>query len=284
MASLTTKQITNFSGFPKAGELIEITGAHLLDAPDRAIQNKLFQHAHDSGKLTDPDAEWELSLAELRGCLSKHEGNDRVRASLAKLRRVEVVVHYTTPKTGEPRTLITNLLDFIDTSDGDGASATVQYGLPKKLRAVLARSNRWGRVKCEITYAMTSKYAMALYELICLRANLERCIETIPLDRFRELLGVPPGAYAEGKDFRLKVLDPAMLEVNGLSDMGVQIEAVRRHARAPVTAVTLAWWRKDGDEHQAAMRELSRSKLGRMARLKGVVETVSPARLSLPLA
>jgi replication initiator protein len=283
MVSLTARQKTNHSGFPKAGELIEITGAHLLDAPDRAIQNKLFQHAHDSGRLTDRDADWELPLAELRSCLSKHEGNERVRASLAKLMDVKVVVHYAMPKTGEPRTLKTHLLDFIDTSDADGGNATVRYGLPKDLRAVLARSNRWGRVKCEITYAMTSKYAMALYELICLRANMDRCLETFTLERFRDLLGVPPGAYANGKDFRLKVVDPAVLEVNGLSDLGVQIELIRRHPRAAAGEVAITWWKKQGDEFQAAHRELNQSKAGRMARLRGKVERITPAPLALVL-
>ena len=51
--SLTISQKTNLSGFPKPSELIEITGAHQLEATDRAIQNMLFQHAHDSGRMTD---------------------------------------------------------------------------------------------------------------------------------------------------------------------------------------------------------------------------------------
>jgi len=49
--SLTIEQKANFSGFPKAGELIEITGAHALEASDRALLNILFQHAHESGNL-----------------------------------------------------------------------------------------------------------------------------------------------------------------------------------------------------------------------------------------
>ena len=59
--SLTVKQITNLDGFPKAAELIEITGAHALEASDRAIFNQLLQIAHDSEKLTEPDAEWEIT-------------------------------------------------------------------------------------------------------------------------------------------------------------------------------------------------------------------------------
>ena len=140
---------------------------------------------------------------------------------------------------------------------------------------MLARSNRWGRVKCEVTYAMTSKYAIALYELICLRANMERCVETFSLERFRDLLGVPPKSYERTANFKAKVIDPAVLEVNGLSDLGVQIELCRRHPTAPVHEITVAWWKKQGDEFRSSMQELGRSKLGRMARLRGQVETLT---------
>jgi len=40
--SLTLEQRTNLDGVPKAAELIEITGAHALEASDRAILNLLY--------------------------------------------------------------------------------------------------------------------------------------------------------------------------------------------------------------------------------------------------
>ena len=276
MASLTTKQQSNQVGFPKAAELIEIEGAHALEASDRAIFNQLLQTAHDSGRLTEPDGEWEISLASLRRPSTKHESNDRIRDSLRRLRRTEVRVTYISARTGLSRTMETHLLEFTDTDDVDSPLATVQFGIPNRLRAVLARSNRWGRIKCEISYAMTSKYAIALYEMVCLRANLERCVETIEISRFRDLLGVPPDAYERADNFMRNVITPALLEVNGLSDISVQIQMTRRHPRAPAHAVTLAWWRKSGDEYREAIRELNRSKVGRMTRLKGNVETIDP--------
>jgi hypothetical protein len=115
---------------------------------------------------------------------------------------------------------------------------------------------------------MGSKYAIALYEMICLRTNLDRCVETIEIRKFRELLGVPPGAYERGDNFMRFVIEPALLEVNGLSDMGVQVQLVRRHMKAPIDAITIAWWRKSGEEFKAAIEERNRSKVGRMARLK----------------
>src|ERR1700681_3803534 len=98
--SLTVKQITNIDGLPKAAELIEITGTGALEATDRAIFNQLLQLAHDSERLTEPDAEWEIALSALRRASSKHESNDRVRESLRRLRRTEVKVHYVSPRTG----------------------------------------------------------------------------------------------------------------------------------------------------------------------------------------
>lgn len=281
MEHLTSKQITNFDGFPKAAELIEITGAHALEASDRAIFNQLLQIAHDSGRLTEPDAEWEVTLVSLRQASSRHESNDRIRESLRRLRRTEVKVRYISPRTGKPRILETTLLPATDTDVEDSNEATVQFTLAKGLRLILDRSNRWGRIRCEVAYAMTSKYAIALYELICLRANRNHCVETIKISDFRELIGVPPGTYERGLDFQRKVIEPAVLEVNGLSDMRVEIALQRKHARAPIEGVTLSWWRKSGNEFREAVQERNRSKIGRMARLRGQVEAVArePAEL-----
>src|SRR6516225_5497976 len=275
MISLTIKQQSNFNGFPKAAELIEIEGAHALEASDRAIFNQLLQTAHDSGRLVEPEAEWEISLAGLRRASTRHESNDRLRDSLRRLRRTDVRVTYVSARTGLPRTMETHLLEFTDTDDVDSSNATVQFGIPKRLRVVLARSNRWGRIRCEVSYAMTSKYAIALYEMVCLRANLDRCTEVIDMARFRELLGVPPGSYDRADNFMRNVIVPAVLEVNGLSDISVQIEMVRKHPRAPAHGVSITWWRKQGEEFRAAMQERNRPKFGRMARLKGKVEHVA---------
>ena len=100
---------------------------------------------------------------------------------------IKVVVHYLSGR-GEPRTMTTHLLEFTDTDDSGSGNANLRFGIPNKLRATLARSNRWGRVRCEVTYAMGSKYAIALYELVCLRINLHTCIEVFPIGRLRELL------------------------------------------------------------------------------------------------
>jgi hypothetical protein len=284
VTSRTAEQKTNHLGFPKPGELIEMTGTHVLEASDRAILNLLYQHAHDSGRLLESAAEWEIPLATIRQAFSKHESSDRLRDSLTRLMSVKVNVVYIADHANgsggpepEQRVVITGLFDFFDVSAKELATrATLRYGLPRKLAPILESSGRWGRIKAEIVCSMTSKYAIALYELIQLRANMERSVETFSIDRFRDLLGVPPQTYARADNFQRKVIDPAVVEVNGLSDMSVQVEFQRQHSRAPIDAVCVAWWRKSGDEFREAVQERNRSKVGRMARLRGQIETAAP--------
>jgi len=167
--------------------------------------------------------------------------------------------------------LKTHLFDFFDLSANEhAASATVRFGLSKKLQPVLARSSRWGRIKAETVCAMTSKYAIALYELVQLRSGMDRCVETFPISRFRDLLGVPPGRLLRGPDFQRCCVERAILEVNGLSDVGVQAKLVRAHTRAPITAITLAWWRKEGDAFCATYTEQQQPKQGRTACLRSM--------------
>ena len=102
---------------------------------------------------------------------------------------------------------------------------------------------------------------------------MERCYEVFPIDRFRELIGVPPNTYSRGNDFIRKVIEPAALEVNGLTDVGVTLEVRREKGpRSPIVAVAVAWWPQEGDSYRDAVRERQRSKVGRMARLRGTVE------------
>ncbi|WP_234732416.1 replication initiation protein, partial [Acidocella facilis] len=198
-------------------------------------------------------------------------GLERVRESLRRLLGVQVTVTHNN-EAGAPRVLQTILFSHFDTPlSGPG---DLIFGIPKELRAILAKSGRWGRIKAEVVHAMSSKYAIALYELLRLRANMDNCVETLPIDRFRALLGVPPGTYADGANFLKKVIEPAVLEVNGLSELGCKIELVRVHSRAPASKVVLAWWKKGDEEQRPAIQELNRSKLGRKARLRGQVETV----------
>jgi len=160
----------------------------------------------------EPTLSWVIPMAELRP--SPHESNDRLRESLDRLLSVKVNVSYRDKATGEARLLLTQLFGGFDIPEPGtlaGSPGFIRFTVPEMLRPVLAQSGRWGRIKAEVVCSMTSKYAITLYELVQLRAGLDRCIEQFPIARFRDLLGVPPGAYKLGPDFERRVIAPALL-------------------------------------------------------------------------
>jgi Initiator Replication protein len=124
-------------------------------------------------------------------------------------------------------------------------------------------------------FAFSSKYALALYEMVQKRGNLKhKWSEEFPLDRFRSLLGAEPGKLHRYLHLRQRAIDPAVLEVNGLGEFGCKVEAVYKGRK--VIAIRLSWWSKNLDQKKAALKELRVSRVGRRARLLGTVETIAP--------
>jgi plasmid replication initiation protein len=140
----------------------------------------------------------------------------------------------------------------------------------------------WGRVRNSVIFAFTSKYSLALYELISARINLKHMFsEEFTVEDLRALLGVPDGKLERIPNLLQKVINPAVLEVNGLADFGVKIDTIREggKVRGLVTGFRVSWYRKSVPELQTAFSEIKRSKVGRIARLRGELVTV---QVSLP--
>lgn len=104
-------------------------------------------------------------------------------------------------------------------------------------------------------FALSSKYALTLYETVQKRGNLPwRLSERFSLDAVRVILGVPT------HHFRLRAVDPAVTEVCALSDYTVEIQPIK--TRRSVTHVELRWWRKDGELNATRGRVRPIARLG----------------------
>ena len=87
---------------------------------------------------------------------------------------------------------------------------------------------------------------------------------------------MPKGKLALYKNLNGYALKPAVAEVNGLADFGVQMKEIKKGRK--VTGITLAWHRKNQDQLKEAYEERSRHRVGRRARLSGKVETPVSAK------
>jgi hypothetical protein len=268
----TIDQKPNGDEFAKARELIEIRGTGSLSLQDRRVMNVLYANA--GNKLCD-DIGHVIGIAELRG---GHKGGERVKDSILRLMKTVVEVP-TKDSKGAPATKMVQILSDTTVSDDDSNPAgQVVYSFSRGMREIIKDSTLWGRVRSAVVFAFTSKYALALYELVTARVNLKHIWqEEFSVEDFRALLGVPDGKLERIPNLLQRVIQPAALEVNGLADFGVAIEAIRKggQMRGLVTGFRVSWWRKDHSDLQAAYQELKRVKTGRLARLRGNIETAS---------
>jgi plasmid replication initiation protein len=207
-----------------------------------------------------------IAKADLRG---NHEGGERLADSLDRLMRT--IVRVRVEQDGRPAIMKITLLSR--TIEHDDAAGLLYYRFDAELRRIILDSRVFGRLRKEVMFAFTSKYALALYEMGEKRRNMQfRWTETFELNELRELLGVKPGELTTFGNLNAWCLKPAAQEVNGLADFGVAFRPVKTGRK--VTAVQLAWWRKNEGEIKAAFAEVQRHRTGRRARLQGKVETV----------
>lgn len=79
--------------------------------------------------------------------------------------------------------------------------------------------SRYIRYRLRYTKDMKSQYSIRLYGM--LRDWLPKGTYTVPVERLREDLGATDPSYRSFKPFRVRVIDPAVSEINDLSDLKV---------------------------------------------------------------
>jgi len=267
----TIKQRHSSEGIVKPGELIDIRQSAALTLHDRRVLNLLIERA---GNNIASDQPHRIPMARLRG--PSHRGGERVRDSIENLMKTLILIPTRDSNGNKATTRVQLLASTTTTDDEDNPTGEVIYSFHREVRDIISRSDYWGRIKASVMFAFSSKYALALYEAICLRINLKHDNHFFKPDDFRELLGVDRDLLTRFPDFKRRVLDPALTEVNALSDCNVEVEVIREGGpRSTVTGYRLRWSGKSSEAWQEAMDEVLRPKTGRKARIEGKVEIVS---------
>ncbi|WP_312528311.1 replication initiation protein [Paracoccus sp. (in: a-proteobacteria)] len=254
----------NAESLIKPGELVDLIEVTPLTLNDRRIYNQLLENAWDA---IDKPVTHLIAKSALRG---SHNSNDRVGESLERL--MSAIVKVAVTWDGEAAIERVQLLGGnLESGRADGL---LEYEIPARLRKIIGNSQVFARLQREVMFALSSKYALTLYEMVQKRGNLRwKASERFSLESLRGIMGVPKGKLTSWSNLKLRAIDPAVGEVNALSDFMVEISPIKT-GRA-VTHVELRWWRKDGDASGAADRALQFSKVGRRVIAEGRAEKVS---------
>lgn len=267
---LTIHQRPNLDGFPVAAEILEMRPSGNLSLQDGRIFNLLVENAVGCMHL---DMEHEISVSKLRGL--SHKGSERVRDSVKSLMTTLVEVESKDKKTGLATMKMAQLL--IETEimiDEDDPRAVLRYNFTPTIREIVKNSKKWGRLKGFLLFPFQSKYGHKLYERLSAKINLKKDHEFFTPTQFREFMDVPNDTLSAYTHLRQRCIEPAVLEVNGLTDLMVEISTIREDGkpRGRIKGYEVRWWKKEKDEWFKTLEEISRPKVGRQERLKGTVQ------------
>jgi hypothetical protein len=250
----------------KPAELVDVVELTPLTLVDRRTYNLLIAHVWDR---IDEDIEHAIPKAVLRGT---HKGDERLSDTIQRLMAGQVEVRII--RDGKRYLQSIHLLGTVARPEDEDEDGNVYYRFPAEWREIIRQSSIFARLQTEVMFCFSSKYGLALWEMIQKRGNLKhKNTDEFAPDELRRMLGVPRGKLKEFSHFRQKVLIPAVDEVNALSSHMVQIDAVR-HGRK-VVKLRLIWFAKDEQGLKAAYCEVQRHKARRAARLAGTVERLA---------
>jgi hypothetical protein len=250
----------------KPSELVDVVEMTPLTLVDRRSYNLLLAHAWDR---IDQDVEHAIPKAVLRGT---HKGNERLSDTIRRLMDAKIEVRII--RDGKRYLRRIHQLGTVDRPEDEDEDGNVYYRFPAELREIIQRSDIFARLQTDVMFCFTSKYALALYEMVQKRGNLKhKHVVEFGVDEMRGLLGVPRGKLTEYADLRRFALIPAVQEVNAFSPYMVQLDAVRHGKK--ILKLRLLWFAKDEQGLKAAYTELQRHRAGRKARVSGLAEVIA---------
>lgn len=260
-----TLDLTPFQGeMLKPKELIDIKGSGPLTLADRRVYNLLIEAAW--GKDLGTAGHWfEISTGDLRDAT---DDNSRLKESLDRLMATRCLVVYEDGAELRVPLLSSNYLDTNKVNRG-----TLKFTFPPELATLLKDSTIFAKLDLEVMKSFKSKYAFSLYEHTARRARQKyKFTEEVSLEDMREILGVEAGKLEAYKNLNKYAIQPALIEVNGITPYDVNI--VPKKTGRKVTGFIMGWNNKDEDNLKRAYAELGRHSTGRTARLLGNVDVV----------
>lgn len=193
--------------------------SNTLSLLQRKISNALLYHAY---KELMQKEEHEISIRQL--ChLIEYSGNNHgaIKEALKGLLSTVIEWNVVNDTTGSEDWTASAML----------ASVCLQgphcyYAYSPRMKQLLYSPTMFGKINLYIQSRFKSSYGLALYEN-CIRYRGLPYTKWFEMDLFRKLMGVPVDNYTIFRDFKRRVLDKSVEEVNTYSDLLVEPELIR---------------------------------------------------------
>ncbi len=243
--------------------------SNTLSLLQRKISNALLYHAYKELMLKE---EHEITIKELCKLIAYNGNNHAViKDALKGLLSTVIEWNVVNDVTGMEDWTASSILASVSLR---GPNCLFAYS--PRMKQLLHSPTMFGKINLFIQSRFKSSYGLALYEN-CIRYRGLGFTKWFEIDIFRKLMGVPPDKYIVFRDFKRRVLDKSVEEVNTYSDLivapevwreGKQVVKVRFSMKDRAKKIRLG--AKTGDEEKEQGNEAQNDLLVKMMRDYGL--------------
>ncbi len=185
----------------------------------RKITNALLYHAYKELMLKD---EHEITVKQLCRLIG-YQGNNHAAIKEAFRELISTVIEWNVinDETGTENWTASSIIASVSLE-----GPLCYYAYSPRMKQLLHSPSMFGKIDLVIQSRFRSSYGLALYEN-CTRYRGLPQTKWFDMELFKKLMGVPQGKYDIFRDFKRRVLDKAIEEVNTYSDLVIEAEFVR---------------------------------------------------------
>ncbi len=193
--------------------------SNTLSLLQRKISNALLYHAY---KELLQKEEHEITIKELCKLIA-YNGNNHaaIKDALKGLLSTVIEWNVVNDVTGTEDWTASSILASVSLR-----GPVCLFAYSPRMKQLLHSPTMFGKINLFIQSRFKSSYGLALYEN-CIRYRGLGFTKWFDMETFRKLMGVPPGIYTIFRDFKRRVLDKSVEEVNTYSDLFVEPEVWR---------------------------------------------------------
>lgn len=226
-----------------------IHSSNKLSLVQRKIANALLFNAYEELLAKDEHQIHIRTLCNLIG----YDSNDYKTIKKALVNLLSTVIEWNLVDGNKLDTEgVWNASSIIADASIDGAVCTYSYS--NKMKKLLYTPELYGRLNMVVQAKFQSSYGLALYENCVRYQNIEQT-PWFDIAQFRKLMGIEDGKYTIFRDFKRRVLDKAIEEVNKYSTLQV-VPKVQKQGRQ---VVAIQFVIKHGKELTATVIDTSTS-------------------------
>jgi len=190
--------------------------SNTLSLLQRKISNALLYHAYPDLSIKD---EHEITVKELCRLIGYQGHNHAViRDAMRELLATVIEWNLIDDASGQENWTASSILASVSLE-----GPLCYYAYSPRMKQLLYSPAMFGRIDLIIQSKFRSNYGLALYEN-CIRYRGLPQTKWLDIELFKKLMGVPSSKYNLFRDFKRRVLDKAIDEVNTYSDLVIQAE------------------------------------------------------------